>query len=126
MRLDHERLLDILEAIEAIERYRPTTREEFDRNELVRVWCLRHLEIIGEAAATLSQETRDKTPAIPWRQIIGMRNVLIHAYFDVDWNAIWNVVKSDLPPLQAGVRLVLAIIGENPIDRAQDVPDRHP
>jgi uncharacterized protein with HEPN domain len=51
MRLDRERLLDIIEAIEAIERYLPRNKQEFDANELVRVWCLRHIEIIGEAAA---------------------------------------------------------------------------
>ncbi|HWO99225.1 MAG TPA: HepT-like ribonuclease domain-containing protein [Methylococcus sp.] len=55
-----ERLLDILEAIEAIERHLPETWEAFDGDELVRIWCLRHLEIIGEAAAKLSDETRGK------------------------------------------------------------------
>ena len=56
MRLDRERLQDILEAIAAIGRYMPLSREEFDRNELVRVWYLRHIEIIGEAAANISDE----------------------------------------------------------------------
>jgi uncharacterized protein with HEPN domain len=52
VRLDRERLQDILEAIEAIERYTSAGREEFDRNELVRVWCLHHIEIIGEQRPT--------------------------------------------------------------------------
>ena len=107
MRLDEERLLDILEAIEAIERHLPATWEAFDGDELVRVWCLRHLEIIGEAAAKLSDETRDKAPDIPWKQIVGARNILIHAYFDVNWRRVWEVVSRDLQPLKAGVQALL-------------------
>jgi uncharacterized protein with HEPN domain len=55
---DKERLHDILEATHAVERYASAAKAEFDRNELVRVWCLRHLRIIGEAACKLSDETR--------------------------------------------------------------------
>jgi uncharacterized protein with HEPN domain len=96
MRLDQERLHDILEAIAAINRYAIQGKAEFDHNELIQVWCLRHLEIIGEAAVRLSEETRNKMPNIPWRQLIGMRNILIHGYFDVNWNQVWNVVANDL------------------------------
>jgi uncharacterized protein with HEPN domain len=111
MRLDRERLLDIIEAIEAIERHLPETRQEFDANELVRVWCLRHIEIIGEAAANLSQEARDQAPNVPWKQIVGMRNTLIHAYFDVDWNEVWAAISRDIQPLKQGVRDLLASLG---------------
>lgn len=110
MRLDVERLQDILEAIEAIERHQPGDRAAFDADEMVRVWCLRHLEIIGEAAANLSQDIRDKSPDIPWKPIIGMRNTLIHAYFDVNWRRVWEVVANDLPPLKAGVQALLGRI----------------
>jgi uncharacterized protein with HEPN domain len=113
MRLDRERLLDILDAIASIERHQPMQREAFDRNELVMVWCLRHLEIIGEAATKLSPETCALAPEIPWRQVIGMRNALIHAYFAVDWNAVWNVVQRDLVPLKAGVSDVLNQLGDD-------------
>ena len=111
MRLDRERLLDIIEAIEAIERYLPRNKQEFDANELVRVWCLRHIEIIGEAAAKLSQEVRDQAPNLPWKQIVGMRNTLIHAYFDVDWNEVWAAISRDIQPLKQGVQGLLASIG---------------
>jgi uncharacterized protein with HEPN domain len=107
MRLDEERLEDILEAIDNIKRHLPETWEAFDRNELVRVWCLRHIEIIGEAAAKLSQEARDQAPDVPWKPIIGMRNTLIHAYFDVNWWRVWEVVAKELQPLEAGVRRLL-------------------
>lgn len=74
MRLDKVRLEDMLEAIEAIERYMPASKQDFDANELVRVGCLRHIEIIGAAAATISDERRALAADIPWRQIVGMRD----------------------------------------------------
>ena len=108
MRLDEDRLLDILEAIKAIERYTADGKGEFDRNELVRVWCLRHIEIVGEAAAKITPEAQAKAPDIPWKKIVGMRNTLVHAYFDVDWNEVWSVVAKDLQPLKQGVKRLLA------------------
>ena len=115
MRLDEERLQDILEAIENIERHLPATWEAFDGNELVRVWCLRHLEIIGEAATKLSQDVRDQAPNIPWKPIVGMRNALIQAYFNVHWRRVWEVLAHDIRPLKAGVDALLkAMEGDGP------------
>jgi uncharacterized protein with HEPN domain len=111
MRLDRERLLDILEAIEAIERHAPNDKRDFIADELVRVWCLRHLEIIGEAAANISDHGRALAPEIPWRQIVGMRNTLIHAYFNVDWNAVWAVIDRDIQPLKAALLGLLQRMG---------------
>jgi uncharacterized protein with HEPN domain len=108
MRLDQQRLYDIIEAITAVHRYSVQGKETFDQNELIQVWCLRHLEIIGEAAAKLSEETRNQLPNIPWRQLIGMRNILIHGYFDVNWNQVWNVVVHDLKPLQDTIEKFLS------------------
>ena len=111
MRLDRERLQDIIEAIESIERHMPKDKQGFDADELVRVWCLRHLEIIGEAAANIPEERRALAPDIPWRQIVGMRNTLVHAYFDVDWNEVWNVINRDIRPLKVGAQALLKVIG---------------
>lgn len=108
MRGDDDRLHDIIDAIEAIRRYTAGGRERFDGDELVRVWCVRHLEVIGESVAGLSGELRSAFPDAPWRQVIGMRNVLIHAYFDVDWDEVWNVVARDLAALDTLVRSILA------------------
>ena len=58
---------------------------------------VRELEILGEAANHISQKTQQLFPEFPWKQIIGMRNTLIHAYFDVDYDIIWETVSSDLP-----------------------------
>jgi uncharacterized protein with HEPN domain len=55
---------------------------------LVQAWVLRHIQIIGEAAAGITQETRMLAPDIPWGQIVGLRNALVHAYFNIDWDAV--------------------------------------
>ena len=107
MRLDRDGPLDVLDAIVAIERHQPTHQPEFDTDELVRVWCLRHIQIIGVSAANVSQETRALAGEIPWGQIVGMRNALVPAYFNVDWPAVWNVVSRDLPPQKFAVERLL-------------------
>ena len=109
MRADHDRLHDILEAIEAIHRYSIKGRDEFDGNELVQVWCLHHILLIGEAASKLSENDRRLSTAIPWRELIGMRNILIHAYFDVSWKRVWSVVANDLAPLKAEIQRLLTL-----------------
>jgi uncharacterized protein with HEPN domain len=107
MRHDTDRLEDILEAIEAIERYSNEGRTRFDADELVRTWVLKHIEITGEAVARLSPEILAKYPSAPWRDIVAMRNVLIHGYFDVDWEAVWAVVERDIGPLKIAVQGIL-------------------
>ena len=79
MRDPKERLRDILEAIAAIDRYRNRERRVFEQDEMLQVWFLRHLQIIGEAARGLPEEIRNLAPDIPWRKIIGMRNILVLA-----------------------------------------------
>ena len=84
MRRDRQRLEDISEAIERIEKYSRAGRAAFDRDELVQTWVVHHLQIIGEAVRALSEETRSRRPEIPWAQIAGMRNILVHDYFGID------------------------------------------
>ena len=103
MRTDLERLRDIIEAIDAIDKYTFNGRGRFDNDELVRSWCLRHIEIIGEAVSRLSDDLRDRYPVAPWRSIIAMRNSLIHGYFDTDWEIVWAVVENDLSPLRKSI-----------------------
>ncbi|MEW6263783.1 MAG: HepT-like ribonuclease domain-containing protein [Thermodesulfobacteriota bacterium] len=107
MRKDIDRLHDILDAIEAITRHIQGGRESFDRDELIRVWCLRHLEVIGEAAARMSEAFCSRCQNIPWREIIGMRNTLVHGYFDIDWDQVWNAVENDLPVLRREIEAIL-------------------
>ncbi len=73
MRDPIERLRDMLETIENIERYATQGKETFEKDELLQSWIVRHLQIIGEAARVMPQDLIDRTPHIPWSKIIGMR-----------------------------------------------------
>ncbi|MBK7015653.1 MAG: DUF86 domain-containing protein [Sulfuritalea sp.] len=101
MRSDALYLADILDAIEAIERFVTGFDEaRFLADELVQSAVLQKLSIIGEAAAKLSDATRDRLPEIPWKEIIGFRNIAVHAYFSVDWRIVLVTVADDLPMLK--------------------------
>ena len=83
MRDPQERLRDILDAIARIERYAARGREAFEQDELIQVWIVHHLQVIGEAAAQLGQNFHDAHPEVPWPQIVAMRNILVHKYVGV-------------------------------------------
>jgi uncharacterized protein with HEPN domain len=97
----------MLEAIERIRRHSDQGREAFDRDELVQIWIVHHLQILGEAAARLSPASRARAQ-VPWNSIVGVRNILVHAYFQIDREAVWRVVERDLGPLEAEIRRLLA------------------
>ena len=107
MRNDRERFVDILESIEKIERYIPRGRQVFETDELLQVWVVRHLQIIGEAASRVSAETQNRFPQIPWGKMIGMRHVLVHGYFEIDLDIVWSVLENDLMPLKDQVQNVI-------------------
>jgi uncharacterized protein with HEPN domain len=107
VRADRDRLLDILEAIAAVQE-QAQTRERFDADKMLRVWCLHHLVVIGEAAARVSEATRERHASVPWRRVIAMRNAVVHAYFQVDWEEVWNVVAHDLEPLRIAIAAIVA------------------
>lgn len=109
MRDDRERLLDVLEAIERVEKYADRGRAEFEANELVQVWVVRHLEIIGEAVRGITPAVQSRHPEVPWREVAALRNVLAHEYFDIDPDEVWAVVDTELPDFRASVT---AILGE--------------
>ncbi|MBI4505154.1 MAG: DUF86 domain-containing protein [Chloroflexi bacterium] len=107
MRSDRERLLDIPEAIERIERYAARAADALADDELVQTWIIHHLEIIGEAARGLTADFRLGHAHVPWAAIIGMRNVLVHGYFGIDLAAVRAAVEHDLPQLKVDVRALL-------------------
>jgi uncharacterized protein with HEPN domain len=111
MRDDRVRLADVLDAIDRVERYASRGRAAFDADELVRTWMVHHLQIIGEACRALSPELRDRHPEVPWRAIVGMRNILVHSYFDIDAEAVWNAVERDVPALKATIERILRSSG---------------
>jgi uncharacterized protein with HEPN domain len=104
MRSDQERLADILEAIGNIEKYTSRGKQSFEADELFQVWVVRHLQIIGEAASRITEETQSRFPEIPWGKMIGMRHVLVHGYFDIDLDIVWSVIENDLYPLKDEVQ----------------------
>ncbi len=108
MRDEKEFLEDILEAIEAIEKYSCKGKAAFEKEELIQNWILRHLQIIGEAACKVSSETQQKYKAVPWKKMIGMRNILVHGYFSIDTEVVWAVVETHLSSLKTGVTEMLA------------------
>ncbi len=100
MQRDKEYLLDILEAAKlALEYVRGKTREEFFNDLQCQDAVIRRLEVIGEAARRISEETQFSYPDLPWSDMIGMRNVMIHEYDDVDLVIVWETVHNDLPQL---------------------------
>lgn len=107
MRDARKRLLDILEAIRQIEKYTSKGRDAFDEVELVQVWVLHHLQIIGEAASSLDAEVQAQYPQIPWSEMIGMRNILVHQYFETRLDIAWDVVTDDLPRLKGQIDAAL-------------------
>lgn len=111
MKDDKERFLDILEAIERIERYSKKGRKEFGKSELLQTWIVHHLQIIGEASRKLSNAARKTYPEIPWAQIIAMRNILVHDYFGVDTEEVWAAVKKDIPRLKGALKSILKKTG---------------
>ncbi len=107
MRRDRDRLDDIVDAIESIERYLLQGREAFESDELIQVWMLHYLQVIGEAARSTSAEFKNAHQNIPWASIVGFRNLVVHEYFRVDMNVIWDVVNSDLPALKTQIEKAL-------------------
>ncbi len=107
MRDDRERLLDIQDAIEQVEKYDEAARRNLEQNELVQVWMLHYLRIIGEAARALSKEFRSQHPEVPWSKIVGMRHVLVHNYFEVDVEVVKSVLADDIPDLKQKITGIL-------------------
>jgi len=109
-------LTDILERIRRIEHATDAGRDAFVTDVLLQDAVIRSFEVIGEIVKRLSPDLTAAHPTIPWRQIAGFRDVLIHNYEQVDIEAVWRVVEEDLPPLRAAVEAMLASLDEEPGD----------
>ena len=110
---DKQRLLHILESIEEIEKYTAGSNlEVFLQNSMMKFASVKQIEIIGEAANYISEETKNKFSDIQWRQITGLRHVLVHEYFGVDSKLILQIIADDIPELKIKIKEVLLSISE--------------
>ena len=110
MKDDKIYLLHILDAIESIEDYLTETDDDelFKQNRLVFDAVIRNLSIIGEAANNLSSDFVKKYPELPFKSMIGMRNVVVHDYFGINTKVIWETCKEDLPMVKDIVTKILS------------------
>ncbi len=106
---DIVRLRHILDAAKKIVEYtEPIQRDDLDRDEKLALALVRLLEIIGEAAKAVSPDFRRKYPQIPWREIAGTRDRLIHGYYDIDFDVVWQIVSTDIPTLKTQLTAIIA------------------
>ena len=105
---DKVRIQHMIEGVEeALSFSSDVTENDFFKNRMLILSVIKDIEIIGEAASKISEETRSKFLQIPWKDIIGMRNRLIHGYFDVDIKLVWNTLKYNLPSLLKNLNEIL-------------------
>ena len=105
---DVVRLRHMLDAAkEALKFTQGRRREDLDHDRQLEWALVKAIEIVGEAAGQVSEETRVGIPSIPWRNIVGMRNRLIHVYFDINRDILWKTVMEGLPPIIAELERVL-------------------
>lgn len=100
MQRDREYLLDILEAAKiALDYVSVKNKEDFLNDLQCQDAVIRRIEVIGEAARRISEETRTAFPEMPWSDMVSMRNIMIHEYDDIDLEIVWETVQNDLPLL---------------------------
>jgi len=108
MKSDQIYLRHILDAISLIEKYsRDKTFEDVLQDSLLQDGLIRQLMVIGEAGAYVSDELRNTHPEIPWSNMIGMRNILVHKYFGIDLKEVWKTVQESVPALKRQVSQIL-------------------
>jgi uncharacterized protein with HEPN domain len=110
MRHEPSFLKDILSACRKIQAIVAATSEgTFLKDEVLPAAVLHHLTVIGEAISRLSVELRERHNEVPWRQIIAVRHRIVHAYFDLDWQILWDAAIIDVPELHRQVLEILAV-----------------
>ncbi len=113
MRSNRERLMDIQDALVKIEKYSRRGRQVFDEDELIQIWSVYHLQIIGEASSAMSESFINQYPTVPWIDIADFRNVLVHEYFRVDVDIVWAIVERELPELKNKIEIILQTLEED-------------
>ena len=104
---DRVRVLHMIEACESVQRFiQGRRRLDFESDQMLLFAVVRAIEVLGEAAGKVSEDTRSACPEIPWPEITNMRNRLIHGYFDIDIDIVWNTASIELPALLADLRRI--------------------
>jgi uncharacterized protein with HEPN domain len=102
-------LTDLVEAADHIAEFiTGIEADSFQKSELLRSAVVHKLSVIGEAAARLSDELRNRNQQVPWPQIIAFRNILVHAYFGIDWDVVWEAARHRCPVLREQIARILA------------------
>ena len=110
---DRARLMHIIDSIETIESYVGDSEyENFENNSMMKDACVRQLGIIGEASNRISEEIKGANQEIEWRQIIGLRNIVIHQYFGMDDQVIWDIIQHNLPNLKSRIISIVNSLGD--------------
>jgi len=105
---DRIRIVHMLDACHAVLRFaHGKNRHDLGAQEMLQFALVRGIEIIGEAAGRVSESTQQRFPEIPWREAVGIRNRLVHAYFDVDLDVLWKTVQESIPELELQLTLLL-------------------
>ena len=103
MRSDADRLSDILTATAKIKERATDSIDAFQGDEMLQVWAIHHLQVIGEAARGVSQSLKERHPEVPWPEIVALRNILVHEYFGLNLHQVWTMIQKDLPKLEEQV-----------------------
>ena len=109
LEVDLVRLKHMLDASnEIVEFTKDKNQDNFNSDRKLQLSVVHLLEIIGEAGAGISEDVKNKYQKIPWKSIIGMRNRLIHGYFDVDLTIVWKTATKDIPPLAKKLKQIIS------------------
>jgi uncharacterized protein with HEPN domain len=111
-------LEDILEAVESIEEFiQGMTADEFISDKKTKYAVVRSLEVIGEASKNIPESVKVKFPDVPWKDMAGMRDKVIHYYFGIDYNVVWKTIKEDVPFIKPILRGMLNSIDRQDTDK---------
>ena len=107
MRSEIERVQDIAKSIARIELLTASGKDQFEQDEATQESVIFHFEIIGEAANGISRETLANYPEVSWAEVVGLRNILVHHYWDVDLETLWSISQTTLPVLKQVIERML-------------------
>lgn len=108
-------LQDVMDAIANVAEFvGPMTRHDFETDKKTLHAVVRNLEVIGEAIKSVPSEVRIQHPQVPWQRIAGLRDILIHHYFEIDIDIVWDIVQNKLPELKRQLQMILGEPAEAP------------